>query len=490
LRGEPAVAAYERALAIEPASSDAWIGMGGALAGLGRIDEALAAYDRAISFDPRSKAWVHKVYLFEDLQRWGDVVAAAERALAIYPADLFCWIRKGGALLELGRAEEAIQAIDRALALEPINRWAWGVRADSLRALGRWEEMLVAARRCSYDDYRVGVALSALGRSREALEAFDTTLKNVATHGKAWIAKAALLEKLDRLDTALLAYDHAIEIPEVEELARSRQQALKRRIASRRPYSPIDRYEIKELFNRAFGDVYRAYDRETRREVALKEVVYAVDPELFARFRAKGYFDLRHLYIATAYDFAGGSRNFYLVRELVEGKTLKQMLVEEAPFTVPERKLMLFKIALGLQYAHDQGLIHGSINPYNVMVLADGTIKIVDFGIDLLKRQKFPPGFPDLIPYMAPELIIGGEAGEATDLFAFGAVGYQLMTGRHPFAGASIEEVVNLVLHVEPAPIQGYNPDCPESLERVIHRALAKRREQRYQTFHELFKDW
>jgi serine/threonine-protein kinase len=179
--------------------------------------------------------------------------------------------------------------------------------------------------------------------------------------------------------------------------------------------------------------VYRAYDRETRREVVLKEVVYAVDPELLARFRAKGCFDLRHQNIATAYDFAEGSRNFYLVRELVEGKTLKQMLDEGVPLTVPGRAAMLLQIGEGLQYAHGQGVVHGSINPYNVMVLADGAIKIVDFGIDLLKSQKFPSGFSGLIPYMAPELIIGGKAGELTDLFAYGAVGYELMTGRHPF---------------------------------------------------------
>jgi serine/threonine protein kinase len=255
----------------------------------------------------------------------------------------------------------------------------------------------------------------------------------------------------------------------------------------------IGRYEVKgELGRGGFGVVYRAYDPLMRRAVAIK-VLSATDPGLVARFRAEAGVNLHHKNIVTVYDFVDSGGESYLVMEFLEGKTLRDAICAAVPLSLLEKVTILYQMAEGLKHAHAQRVIHRDIKPENVIVLPDGLAKILDFGIALFSdratRYTATGYMIGSIQYMAPDLINGGDADETTDVYAYGVTAYELLTARNPFAGTNHAHSMNLVLNVEPETLRRLQPACPEALELMVHRAIAKQRARRYSNVHDLLLD-
>src|ERR1039457_4520852 len=262
--------------------------------------------------------------------------------------------------------------------------------------------------------------------------------------------------------------------------------------------SSIGKYTVEaELGRGGFGRVYRAFDPDVKRQVAIKVLIAESDPELLKRFQVEvgTTGNLRHKNIVTLYECGEESGVPYLVMELLEGQPLEAVIKERVALTLVEKVRIMSHVAEGRAYAHTQGVIHRDVKPANIMLLRDGSSKIMDFGIarvanksTMVTREGFIVG---TIPYMAPELFErGGKADEQTDVFAYGTVYYELLTGKHPFSvEQDIYATIRRIQAVEPDAVCRVVPEAPEGLELLVHRAMGKDREVRYQSFPELLLD-
>ncbi|MFP5284218.1 MAG: protein kinase domain-containing protein, partial [Thermoanaerobaculia bacterium] len=257
--------------------------------------------------------------------------------------------------------------------------------------------------------------------------------------------------------------------------------------------SRIGQYEILEpVAGGSMGEVYKAKDLRLGRTVALKFLPADLCRDQGARKRflreAQAVAQLDHPHVATIYDTGeteGGRA--YLALAFYEGETLQQKL-ERGPLPVPEAVGIARQIAKGLAAAHGRQIVHRDVKPANIMVLPDGTLKILDFGIakvtgaTTLTRLGFSPGTP---AYKSPEQTRGDEVDSRSDLWALGVVLYEMVTGRVPFGGDYPDAVIYAILH-EPLPsLEG----LPVDLAAVISRALEKSAEARYQTAEEMEAD-
>jgi len=258
----------------------------------------------------------------------------------------------------------------------------------------------------------------------------------------------------------------------------------------------IGKYEVQsELGRGAFGLVYRAYDPVTRRNVAIKVLLTENDPDALARFfvEVQATAKLKHKNVVTIYDF--NETPPYIVMELVEGESLQQIISRHAPFSLLQKVRILLQAAEGLASAHKSGIVHRDIKPANIMVLPDGDVKIMDFGIALVSggeteaRRTRQGNLIGTILYMSPERIQGGEADACGDIFSFGVVGWELITGQHPFEGNDYASVIYKITSVETPPVRELVPECPEALDLVIQRATAKDRDVRHQSMDEILFD-
>jgi len=267
----------------------------------------------------------------------------------------------------------------------------------------------------------------------------------------------------------------------------------------------ISKYRIEELIGRGgCGRVYRAFDPTVNRTVAIK--VLLVDgewdmEELLSRFRAEASTTgkLIHKNIVTIYDYCEDNGNPYLVMEHLQGRDLRQILSKnDASLTFLEKVSLMQQVAEGLQFAHTNRIVHRDVKPANIMLLDDGNVKIMDFGIATLLYEQVTRmtqtgqliGTP---LYMSPEQHRGEKVDFLTDIFAYGVTYYELATGRHPFLRANSDSdvasasFVHNLIYMDPPPI--CDDAVSGSLERVIFKAVSKTREQRYQSFDELLLD-
>ena len=262
--------------------------------------------------------------------------------------------------------------------------------------------------------------------------------------------------------------------------------------------SRIGKYTVdpEPLGRGGFGVVYRAFDPDVKRPVAIK-VLTEGDPELVRRFQVEvgTTGNLGHKNIVTVYECGEQSGAPYLVMELLQGQTLEHVIKSKVSLTVLEKVRIMVQVAEGLAFAHSKGVVHRDVKPSNIMLLPDGGVKIMDFGVARVQsrntavtREGFIIG---TIPYMAPEQFDpGGGADKQTDIFSYGDVFYELLTGKHPFLSSSeVYAIIRKIKADEPEPLCQLAPDCPEALELLVHRAIAKDREVRYQTFDELLLD-
>ncbi len=259
----------------------------------------------------------------------------------------------------------------------------------------------------------------------------------------------------------------------------------------------IGRYEILgEIGRGGFGVVYRAHDPVMRRNVAVKVLTAISDPTLLARFRSEAGTtgNLRHKNIITVYDYGEHAGQPFLVMELLEGRSLQEVIRDGPPLSLFEKVSVLLQVAEGLRFAHEQGVVHRDVKPSNVMLLNDGSARILDFGIarflDANRTRHTMPGFIlGTIEYMSPDQLHGVDAGPLTDIFSFGVTCYELLSGRQPFRADTIGRTMHLLAAADPAPLCQVVPGCPEDLQHVVRTALQKDRSLRYQSMQELLFD-
>ncbi len=262
----------------------------------------------------------------------------------------------------------------------------------------------------------------------------------------------------------------------------------------------VGRYQLLDkLGEGGMGVVYKAYDPLIQRVVAVKLISSprTDDPVLrerfFAEARAAGH--LSHRNIVTVYDLGEDNGRPYFAMEFLEGEDLGRMIRRGAPPTLLGKIDLMAQAGRGLAYAHARGVIHRDVKPANIFVTTAGDVKVLDFGLARLAR---PPGsdltrtrpFIGTVSYMAPEQIRGEPADARTDLFAFGVVLYEMLSGGRPaFETDSLASTMHRILTEEPAPLTGLDASLPEELTRIVERALAKSRDERYQQVDEMLAD-
>lgn len=259
--------------------------------------------------------------------------------------------------------------------------------------------------------------------------------------------------------------------------------------------SVLGRYELLEELGRgAMGVVHKAYDPAVGRIVALKTVRLDVTgserEELIRRLRqeAQAAGRLEHPHIVTIYDAGEAEGVFYLTMQFVKGSTLAELVAGRSLLPVKQIVLMFEQICEGLHYAHERGIVHRDLKPTNIIITPEGAAKILDFGIAKVAEAGTTKaglilGTPS---YMSPEQAQGGRVDRRSDIFALGAMLYELLTGEKPFPANTPTAVIYKILHEEPIPLRAVEPTIDPALERVVRKALAKSPFERYQTCQEL----
>jgi len=257
------------------------------------------------------------------------------------------------------------------------------------------------------------------------------------------------------------------------------------------------RYQLlDELGRGAMGVVYRAHDPVIGRDVAVKTMHLSADgsganrPEFLTRFqteaRAAGI--LTHPNIVVVYDAGEEAGVFYITMELVEGRSLQSLLDEHQSFPLPRAIKIIEQACSALDYAHKHNIIHRDVKPANLMIAAEDTVKITDFGTAKILRFNTTQtaaviGTPS---YMSPEQIKGKTVDGRSDIFALGVILYELVTGEKPFPGQNITTVIYKIVNEEPVPPRELDPSLSNGLCNVIARALSKDPTTRFQTCGEL----
>jgi len=255
----------------------------------------------------------------------------------------------------------------------------------------------------------------------------------------------------------------------------------------------LGKYDVLDVIGRGgMGVVYKAIDRTLGRPVAIKMMTVgsANDPELLKRFyrEAQSAGKLQHPNIVTIYDLGDQDGNPYMVMEFLEGESLASIISARRTIPLDQKLNTLIQICNALGYAHQRGVIHRDIKPANAMVLKDMTVKIVDFGIARIGNERVtrPGQLMGSIQYMSPEQINASRVDSRTDIFSVGVLLYQLLTYALPFDGKDNGSILLKIIHDPPPSLSVYLRTYPAELDRIVARALAKKREERYATADDL----
>jgi eukaryotic-like serine/threonine-protein kinase len=270
----------------------------------------------------------------------------------------------------------------------------------------------------------------------------------------------------------------------------------------------ISHYTITSLLGKGgMGDVYQAKDTKLGRDVAIKvlPVEFAIDASRVDRFRreAKALAALNHPNITTIYDINNSEGVEFIVMEYVEGCTLNQLIGSQG---LPIEQVLNYaaQITSALGAAHETGIIHRDLKPANIMVTDNGTVKVLDFGLSRLMQRTDGSAHaatqttPDLTlqgvilgtaAYMSPEQAEGKPVDARSDIFSFGSVLFEMLTGQRAFRGESYISTLGAILRDTPVQVRKLRKDAPAPLEQIVNRCLEKNRETRYKTGADVWKE-
>ncbi len=265
----------------------------------------------------------------------------------------------------------------------------------------------------------------------------------------------------------------------------------------------ISHYKILEKIGQGgMGEVYKAEDTRLGRNVAVKFLPekFAQNRQALERFQreARAASALNHPNVCTIYDIGAHEGQPFIVMEFLEGRTLLNV-IQDGPLQTDQLLDFGIQIAEALDAAHKKDIIHRDIKPANVFVTDDGGIKLLDFGLAKLAQVPSSAQVPTNLTaagvavgtpyYMAPEQLLDKEQDARSDIFSFGVLLYEMATGTLPFTGQDLKVVFNNILNSTPASLMHLNPELPAELERLIHKALEKDREIRYQSARDVTVD-
>lgn len=257
------------------------------------------------------------------------------------------------------------------------------------------------------------------------------------------------------------------------------------------------RYEITELIGiGGMADVYKAVDIMENRVVAVKilKPEFSENEEFLKRFRneSKAIAVLSHPNIVKIYDVGFNDDIQFIVMEYIDGITLKEFIEQQGALRWKDALHFITQILRALQHAHDRGIIHRDIKPQNIMLFADGTIKVMDFGIARFSRvdgKTMSEKTIGSVHYISPEQARGDYTDERSDIYSVGVMLYEMLTGRKMFDGENPVSIALMHMQEQPTFPRTYVPSIPEALEEIVMHAVEKEPAKRYQSAAEMIKD-
>ena len=243
------------------------------------------------------------------------------------------------------------------------------------------------------------------------------------------------------------------------------------------------------------GVVYRAQDTLLEREVALKVIGASIEgnPELRERFfrEARAAGQLSHRNIITIHDLGEHDGQPYLAMEFLKGEDLQRRLSRPETLTLARKLEIAAEICDGLSYAHRRGFVHRDIKPANIFITEEGVVKLLDFGLARMVSSEMTSSnmMVGTLNYMAPEQVRGERTDHRADIFSFGVVLYEILSGRKAFQGDSFATTLYKILQDVPEPLLNIDATLPYEVVRLVEKAIAKSRDERYQDLSELARD-
>ncbi len=256
-----------------------------------------------------------------------------------------------------------------------------------------------------------------------------------------------------------------------------------------------DRYEILEKIGTGgMSDVYRAKDHKLNRPVAVKVLKqeFSENDNFVSKFRveAQAAAGLMHPNIVNVYDVGDENGVHYIVMELVDGITLKRYIEKKSRLTVKEAVSIAIQVAMGLEAAHNNHIIHRDIKPQNIIISKEGKVKVTDFGIaKAATSNTITSNVMGSVHYTSPEQARGGYSDAKSDIYSLGITLFEMLTGRLPFNGDTTVAIA--IKHIQedlPAPVE-YNDDIPVSVNKIVMKCCQKSPDRRYQNAAELIND-
>ena len=259
----------------------------------------------------------------------------------------------------------------------------------------------------------------------------------------------------------------------------------------------LQRYQIIERIGEGgMANVYLAFDKVLKRECAIKilKADLSDNPVTLLRFKreADAASKLHHPSIVTIYDVGQSDNRHFIVMEYVKGTTLKSLIQQRGAIEKNEAIFLMEQILEGIVVAHKAGVIHRDIKPQNILIKADGTVKITDFGIATTEGSVQLTQHDSVmgsVHYLAPECARGEQATSQSDIYSLGIVFYEMLTGEVPYKGDGAVQVALKHLNDEIRPVREFNNSIEQSIENIIIKATAKNRSFRYQSAQDMLDD-
>ncbi|MBR2766041.1 MAG: Stk1 family PASTA domain-containing Ser/Thr kinase [Blautia sp.] len=256
-----------------------------------------------------------------------------------------------------------------------------------------------------------------------------------------------------------------------------------------------ERYQIAgKIGTGGMADVYKAKDQKLGRYVAVKVLKpeFRQDATFVKKFRseAQAAAGLTHPNIVSVFDVGDDEGVYYIVMELIEGITLKEYISKKGRLSVKEATSIAIQVCMGLEAAHNHGIVHRDVKPQNIIISTDGKVKVTDFGIArAASSNTISSNVMGSVHYSSPEQVRGGYSDEKSDIYSLGITLYEMVTGKVPFDGDTTVAIAIKHLQEEMVPPSVYTPELPYSLEQIIYKCTQKSVNRRYDRMEEVIAD-